>query len=352
MSLGHLAQIHPSAFAHPQDLQTTKALQRVPFLDTLLEQISRFEAEEFYRAHYMHHGVLLGPRQLGSLWRMVQDVAERFEMNEPVTAYVVRGAGPNAFAFGLHRHSIALTSSLVDLMSDRELEAIIAHEIAHVLCRHMRFRQVGLTLASGTTSVLKLIPNLSSKVVSMSLHLAYMAWCRAAEYTADRAATLVMRDPEVMASCLSRLAGVPRRFEDEFDPHQFIEQAEEFERSGSAVSPFVRITLDLLATHPEPTRRSVAVIRWAESEEYERILRGDFATILEGEEKIRISGVDDCPACDRPVGDNPTCPHCGLEQRTDRQSVCSRGHVAGIDWEYCLRCGQPVLAPAEGGPVG
>lgn len=347
MGLGHLAQIDPSAFAHPQDLQTTRALKRVPFLDTLLKQVSRFETEEFYRAHYMHSGILLGPRQLPSLWRMVQEVAERFEMTEPVTAYVVRGSGPNAFAFGLHRHSIALTSSLVDLMSDRELEAIIAHEISHVLCRHMLFRRVGLTLANGTTRFLKALPSIPSSVVRMSLHGAYLAWCRAAEYSADRAAALVLRDPEVMASCLTRLAGVPRRFEDEFDPHQFAEQAEEFDRSGSVISPLVRITLELLSTHPEPTRRSVAVLQWAESEAYERILSGDFETILGSEERIHIAGVADCPACGRPVGDNPTCPHCDLEQRADRQSVCVRGHVAGIDWEHCLRCGQPVLTAAE-----
>jgi Zn-dependent protease with chaperone function len=294
----------------------------------------------------MHNGIQLGPRQLPSLWRMVHSVAERFGMPAPL-AYVTGEGGANAFAFGVHRHSIGLTSGLIDLMSDRELEAIIAHELGHVMCQHMLYRQVGVTLSRGTTELLAPFARLSPAALNGSFAIAFMCWSRAAEYTADRAALLMLRDAEALASCLSRLAGVPRRFAEEFDPRQFAEQVAEYEQEATFWSTVVTWDLGLLRTHPEPAKRAVAVLEWADSEEYRRILAGHFPTRFESEHALRprMAGVRECPLCHSPVGDQQTCPYCTLALDPSRQSHCRRGHLVSVGWKFCLACGEPLAEP-------
>lgn len=232
----HISQIHPKAFAHPSDLKALATLEKVPFLPTALRQVAKINIEEKFRAEQMYNSIQLGPRQFPSLWRMISEVAERFGVQEP-DAYVSGRGGVNAFAFGLNTHSIILTSRLVDLMTDRELEAIIAHELAHILCQHMLYRNVGLALVSGSLpSLTKLAP---AALIKDGTVRAFMRWSRAAEYSADRAALLILRDPEALAMCMGRLAGIPHRFVSEFDPRRFAEQVKEYEEKASFWSKVV-----------------------------------------------------------------------------------------------------------------
>lgn len=337
-----LAQIDPGEFAHPHDLKATEALEKVPFLGNILCKLSELNIEERFRADQMYSSIRLGRSQLPSLWRMVHEVAERFGM-EPPTAYVSRQDGPNAFAFGRKNHSIILTAELIDLMTDEELEAIIAHELAHILCQHMLYRDVGLALATGTLALTP-IAKLTPSAIHESLSMLFQAWSRSAEYTADRAALLILEDPEAFVSCLSKLAGVPRRFLSEFDPRQFAEQVDEYNETATTWSKLVTWNLGLMRSHPEPAKRAAALLDWAESDDYHRILAGDFKTKDEddGDDQVIIEGVRKCPLCKRPVGHHSVCTYCGLNQDPTRQSSCSQGHPANLDWKFCKPCGREI----------
>src|SRR3954470_17462171 len=218
MGTVQISQIHPRAFAHPSDRRATSTFSQIPLLPDLLKKISQLGLEEKFRAHHMYNSVQLGPRQLSSLWYMVNEVAERLSIPPPTT-YVTRHGGANAFAFGRHHHSIVLTSGLVDMMTERELQGIIAHEMGHILCEHMLYMGVGIALTStAVPSLAKKLPGVEETIAGL-----FFTWFRAAEYSADRAALLILEDPEPLAQALSRLAGVPRKFEAEFDLHLFRE---------------------------------------------------------------------------------------------------------------------------------
>ncbi len=340
----NISQIDPRAFAHPADEKATAALKKIPFLPELLKKVAQLDVEQKFRAQQMFNSIQLGPRQLPSLWRMVHEVAERFGMPEP-TAYVSSRGGVNAFAFGLHRHSIILTSSLVDLMTDREIEAIIAHELAHILCQHMLYKNVGLALASGTMSSLKMTP---AAFVGDSVSRLLMAWNRSAEYSADRAALLILQDPEALVACLARLAGVPRRFTAEFEPRIFAEQVQEFEEESTFWSKVVTMGMGTFLSHPEPAKRATAVLEWWESAECQNILQGRYLTKTEAEalDRVQIEGVKSCPLCRSPVGQQLQCGHCGLEQDPSRHRQCTNGHLNSVAWKFCKSCGDQ-LAPAQ-----
>jgi heat shock protein HtpX len=73
--------------------------------------------------------------------------------------YVIPDASPNAFATGRNpsHASVAFTAGILQLMNDRELEGVVAHELGHVLHRDILTSSIAATLAAAIT------------------HLAYMA---------------------------------------------------------------------------------------------------------------------------------------------------------------------------------
>lgn len=340
MDARHFAQMHPRAFAHPSDVRATSAFQQIPLFPELMKKISQLGIEERFRAYHMYNSVELGPCQIPSLWRMVHEVAERLEIPPPKT-YLSRQGGINAFAFGKQTHSIVLTTELVELMTDKELQGIIAHEMGHILCEHMLYMDVGLALTSGAMpSLANVIPALRESVAGL-----FYAWFRAAEYSADRAALLILEDPEPLALSLCRLAGVPRRFGEEFDLRLFAQQVETYEGETTWWSKIATLGMGLFLTHPEPARRVGAALEWAESEEYGAILNGRYLTRFEAEalDRIQIAGVASCPLCRTPVGQAPVCSTCGLPQDPRRQQPCPRrGHVNSIDWKFCKACGEQL----------
>lgn len=343
MSGIQFSQIHPRAFAHPSDQKATRSFEQVPFFPDLLRKVSEIGVEKRFRAHHMYHSLEVNKHQMPTIWRMVCDVSDKLGIQPPRT-YITRQGGINAFAFGKHSHSIVLTTELVEMMSDEELKGVIAHEMGHILCQHMLFMDVGLALTSGTMPPLtKLVPGLEETVASL-----FFAWFRAAEYSADRAALLILEDPDPLVGCLTRLAGVPRRFEHEFDPRQFTEQVSKYEEEEANLwTKIITFGMGAFLTHPEPAKRVGAILDWSKSEQYRSIVSGYYLTRfeVEAQERIRIEGVASCPACGKTVGQLAVCPNCDLNQDPKYQQRCPRGHVNGSDWRFCIACGA-TLSPA------
>ena len=69
--------------------------------------------------------------------------------------WLIPTPSPNAFATGRNpRHaSVAFTEGVLDLMNDRELEGVVAHELGHVLHRDILISSVAATLAAALTQL-------------------------------------------------------------------------------------------------------------------------------------------------------------------------------------------------------
>src|SRR5262249_5775414 len=83
------------------------------------------------------------------LHRVVTDLARRAGLPEQ-RVYVIPEASPNAFATGRNpRHAaVAATEGLLQILDDRELEGVLAHELAHVKHRDILTSSVAATLAA------------------------------------------------------------------------------------------------------------------------------------------------------------------------------------------------------------
>jgi heat shock protein HtpX len=86
--------------------------------------------------------------QLPRLYAVMERLAAKGNLPVP-KLYVVPEAAPNAFATGRNpRHaSVAVTQGLLELMSDDELEGVIAHELSHVRNYDILISSIAATIA-------------------------------------------------------------------------------------------------------------------------------------------------------------------------------------------------------------
>lgn len=160
------------------------------------------------------------------LYRVVENLTIATGMPMP-KVYVIDDPAPNAFATGRDpRHAIvAATTGLMDIMSDRELEAVMAHEISHVRNYDIRVSMIAFGLVAaigilsdialrmlffsdrreGTNPVVLIVGIVLIILAPIIALLVQMAVSRQREYLADASGALTTRDSEGLASALEKL---------------------------------------------------------------------------------------------------------------------------------------------------
>lgn len=143
--------------------------------------------------------------------------------------YIINDPAPNAFATGRDpKHAIvAATTGLLDIMDNKELTAVIAHELSHVKNYDIRVSMitfglvcvVGLIADLGTRMIFLtrarddednspiglIVMFLVSILAPVAASLAQFAVSREREYLADASAVQLTRYPEGMISALKKL---------------------------------------------------------------------------------------------------------------------------------------------------
>ncbi len=166
------------------------------------------------------------------LYRIVENLAITEGLPMP-RVYVIDDPAPNAFATGRDpKHaSVAATTGLLEIMTDRELAGVMAHEMGHVKNYDIRVSTIvfGLVVAVGfiADSLLRMAfvggtRNNNGNPIMLLLGLAAMiiaplvaavvqaAVSRQREYLADATGALTTRDPEALASALQKLGDYAR----------------------------------------------------------------------------------------------------------------------------------------------
>ena len=161
------------------------------------------------------------------LYRIVENLSITNGMPMP-KVYIMDDPAPNAFATGRNpQHAIvAATTGLMDIMNDRELEAVMAHEMGHVKNYDIRVSMIafGLVSAIGILSDIAMRMlffsdnrdrNINPVVLIVGIVLVILAPIMAAliqmaisrqrEYLADATGAMTTRDPEGLASALGKL---------------------------------------------------------------------------------------------------------------------------------------------------
>jgi heat shock protein HtpX len=109
--------------------------------------------------------VEVSPEQAKTLHNVVEGLCIATGLPKP-KIYIVDDPAPNAFAFGRSpsRSGIAVTSGLLNLMSRRELEGVLAHEMSHIKNRDVQVT----TLAVTTVGILVVVAEIAARATWFS----------------------------------------------------------------------------------------------------------------------------------------------------------------------------------------
>jgi Zn-dependent protease with chaperone function len=265
-----LTDISPKAYEHPADRAATAALASVPMLDQVVRKLIEFGYERALRQSYLGASVKLGPDQLPNVWNVYQRALHTLDMPDEYDLYITQQPVANAMAIGAEKPIIVMNSGLVNLLDEEELQAVLAHEIAHILSDHVLYRTGLEILLRLTTSRLPLLAGLPLIAVRMAL----LEWSRAAELSCDRAAALVTRDPLVVCRTLMRLTAGSAS--DQLNLDAYLVQASEYREGGKGLDRLQRLWLELGVTHALPVRRVHEVMEWVRGGDFNRIVDGEY----------------------------------------------------------------------------
>lgn len=182
------------------------------------------------------------------LWRTVENLAITTGSPMP-RVYIVNDPAPNAFATGRDPgHAVvAATSGLLDIMDDRQLESVLAHEMGHVQNYDIRVSMIafGLVSAIGLLSdvairmfwfggdnrdrqnnanpIVMLVGGVLILLAPVAAMLIQLAISRQREYLADATGAMTTRDPEGLAQALEKLEqfGRPMQRQSQSTAHLF-----------------------------------------------------------------------------------------------------------------------------------
>ncbi|KVI02397.1 Peptidase M48, partial [Cynara cardunculus var. scolymus] len=224
-------------FRHPLDKQNTLLLRAIPGLNEIGKALLGSIAEQVLVLENIGTSVLVSENQLSELHQLMVQSAEALKIEAP-DLYVRQSPSPNAYTLAINgkKPFVVVHTSLIELLSRKELQAVLAHELGHLKCDH----GVWLTVANFLTLGANTIPGVGG-MIAQRLEEQLFRWLRAAELTCDRAALLVVQDPKVVISVLMKLAGGCPSLADQLNVDAFLEQARSYDKaSASPVGWYIR----------------------------------------------------------------------------------------------------------------
>ena len=256
-------------FRHPLDLQATNTLKQLPGIDIAIRSVLGSVAEQFFYLNNIASSVLVSEKQLPDLHKLLIEACEILDL-EPPQLYIQQNPTPNAYTFAMRGKQpfVVLHTSLIEMLTPEEVQAVIAHELGHLKCEH----GVYLTMANVMVLAANLLPTWGT-ILAQSLQDRMLQWIRCAEFSCDRAALLAIQDPKVVMSVLMKLAGGSPTLAPQLNLDAFIEQAKAYDSVGTeGLGEMLQAAQTAQLTHPVPVIRAREIERWASSAEYQSIL--------------------------------------------------------------------------------
>ena len=222
----------------------------------------------------MYRARVLGPNDAPDLYQMLDRLRQRAGLPMPTVA-LAPSEQPNAFATGCNPANsvVCVTAGILKLLPPRELEGVIAHELAHIKHRHMLVGTIAATMAAAIMMVARmaqfaalfgggsrsndgegnnpLAMLVGLFVAPIAAMLIQAAISRSREFVADRGGAEIAGSPLGLANALRKIEGYSKQVPMDANPataHMFI------------IKPFsARGRFSLFSTHP-PTEQRIAAL--------------------------------------------------------------------------------------------
>ena len=261
--------LNADQFRHPLDREATNNLRQLPGLDLLIRSVLGSTAEQVFQFNNLASSILVGDRQLPHLQNLLNEACDILDLEAP-DLYIQQNPVPNAYTFAMRGEKpfMVIHTSLVEMLNEAELQAVMAHELGHLKCEH----GVYLTLANLLVLATNALP-IWGTLAAQSMQEQMMSWLRCAELSCDRAAFLVSQDPKIIMSVLMKLAGGSPSLAPLLNLDAFMEQAKTYETlSQSQLGKLLQESQSAQLSHPVPVIRAQAIREWSGSQEYSNLL--------------------------------------------------------------------------------
>ena len=221
----------------------------------------------------------MSQQQLPDLHELLLEACKILDL-EPPQLYIRQNPIPNAYTFAMRGKQpfIVIHTSLIELLTPDEIQAVIAHELGHLKCEH----GVYLTLAN---LVILAANQLSpwGTMLTQGLQTQLMEWVRCAEFTCDRAALLATQDPRIVMSVLMKLSGGSPSLAPQLNLDAFVAQARTYDQiSSTELGELLKQAQTAQLSHPLPVLRAREIDRWSSSSNYQDLLKRKFM-VYDGE---------------------------------------------------------------------
>lgn len=263
--------ISSKAYEHPADRAATAALKAVPMLDTVVRKLIEWGYERALRQMYLGNSIRVSEQQLPALWASHVGVCYVLDIPDVPDLYVTHPVLGGAVVIGSGKPMVVMDSLLFSRLGTGEQRVVLAHELGHVLSDHVLYI-TALDILVSAGMGLPLVLGIPFRAVRAVL----LEWYRAVELTCDRAATLAVRDPQIVCRTLMTLAGAMPA--DQLNLDAFMAQAMEYESWDDPTDRVRRFFHEIGQTHPYAVKRVSEVMKWVQAGEYDRIVRGEYRT--------------------------------------------------------------------------
>lgn len=289
----------PSEFIHPEDAAALRQLESIPGFPALVKKFYALGYEKLFYGTNMAKCIRLSETQLPKLYRHLPPICEKLGIAEP-EFYLEMNPMPNAYTFGDTKIFITMTSGLVEMLNDDELDAVLGHECGHIMCRHVLYHNMADMLVNNADAFGLL------GMFTTPIKLALLYWERKSELSCDRAGALVT-SPETVARVMVRLAGGPKSITEDINIEEWARQADIYDsicKDGvwnKALQTYAIMDTD----HPFAAVRVREILKWEQSPQYRNI----------------VANLNAAP-------DRNVCPNC-------HQAINAK-------WQFCLHCGSKL----------
>ena len=214
-----------------------------------------------------YHAIQVDEKTAPGLYGTVKKLANRAQLPMP-KVYIIKSDVPNAFATGRNPEhaAVAVNTALADMLTQEELEGVLAHELTHVKNRDILISTIAATMAGMITMISRwgmffgggrdsegnsrnpIVTILVMMLAPIAAAIIQMAVSRSREYKADEGGGEISGNPNALADALLKIESFAKRATmpraTEATAHMFI------------INPFSGVNMkSLFSTHPSTTDR-------------------------------------------------------------------------------------------------